>query len=140
MLPLGVLTFLSSRKDRTLAMLLSLKIRWEDFLNPWSWIIIQNEKCIIKRSRWIPFFIAGEGANIIHNIVLLHVWNKRLTSLQPESSSSRAMRMRPSCISWKRSWISMGGSHWKLKEWWRRKKGELEWKKGGKRLIWFYFK
>lgn len=34
MLPVVILTFLSSRKDRTLAMLLSLKIRWEDFLNP----------------------------------------------------------------------------------------------------------
>lgn len=29
-----LLTLRSSRKDRTLAMLLSLKMRWEDFLNP----------------------------------------------------------------------------------------------------------
>lgn len=43
-----VLTFLSSRKDKTLAMLLSLKIRWEDFLNLWSWKVICNEKSIIE--------------------------------------------------------------------------------------------
>lgn len=42
-----------------------------------------------------------------------------LTSLQPESSSSRAMRTCPSWTSWNRSWTSIGGSHW---EGWRRER------------------
>lgn len=49
-----------------------------------------------------------------------------LTSLQPESSSRRAMRMCPSCMSWKRSWTSMGGSHFKQMEGWRGNKQQLE--------------
>lgn len=64
---------------------------------------------------------------VVHNAIQLHVWYfvalkecQSLTSLQPESSSSRAMRMCPSCMSRKRSWTSIGGSHWK----WMERKGE----------------